>query len=461
MLTQILFGNMTASLLDVQRSLNLDETQLPWLQAAYSLANGSFVLIFGGLSDMLGATRVYISGCLWLAGCSLIVGLAHNANLLFVARAMQGIAGGALIPSGLALLGYVYEPGRRKNRVFSVYGSAAPVGFVLGIAQAGICIKVADWRWTFYINSVLVALVAVAAFFVLPKDEHPVGNLSRFDWLGSFTAIAGVVLIVFGLTDGPVVAWSPYTYTLLAIGVLLVGVFVWIEKKVAANPVMPLEMWITPSFGWLMFASVLGWGGYASWQFYVSLFWLKVKHVSPLLAAAYFSPNLVFGILATLICASTLHVLPGHYIFTISCICFSIGPGIFVLLSYHPDLSYWATGLPALIFTTFGPDLSFSSASVFVTSNVKRKYQGSAGSVLNAILNLAMSLGVGLSGIVESQIIKSKAGTSNADSEPSLSDVLLSFRGAWWFSLGLSLASLLVTLLFVRIEKTSEKKHMA
>ncbi|ORY84752.1 major facilitator superfamily domain-containing protein [Protomyces lactucae-debilis] len=461
LLTNIAFGNMTVSLLDVQKSLDLDETELPWLQGAYALANGSFVLVFGGLADSLGAKRVFICGCLWLAIWSLVAGLASSPIQLFVSRAMQGISGGALVPSGLALLGYVYEPGRRKNRVFSIYGAAAPIGFIIGAAEAGVCIQVANWRWTFYINSILVTLVAIAAWFSIPPDEHPVGNLRRFDWLGSGVAIAGIVLVVFGLTDGPVAHWTPYTYGLLIVGVLLLALFVWIEKKVSDDPVMPLEMWSTPSFGWLMAATVLGWGGYACWQFYAGLFWLKVTQASPLLTAAYFSPNAVFGVVATMVCASTLHILPGHYIFGISGMCFSVGPALFVLLSYKPHLSYWAAGFPALIFTTFGPDLSFSSASIFVTSHVKRKYQGSAGSVLNAILQVAMSLAVGLGGIVESQVVQARRDPLNPDWQPSLDDVLASYRAVWWFSLALSLASLLMTLLFVRIEKTSEKKHLA
>lgn len=311
--TQINFGNMTVSLLKVQEDLHLDDTQLPWLTGAFALANGSFVIFFGSMADKIGAKKVYIGGCLWLACWSVIAGLSRGAIQLFVSRAMHGIAGGALIPSGIGLLGYFYEPGQRKNRVFSTFGAMAPIGFIVGALEGGIVTSFTSWSWMFYFNAILLIPFSIAAYFIIPADEprNIKQNLRSFDWLGSVIAISGLCLIVFGLTDGPVASWAPYTYSLLIVGILLMIIFVLVEKSIAEHPIMPLEIWSTKSFGFLMVANVLGWGAYAAWQFYVSLFYLKIQGASPLLTAAYFLPNAVIGVVATFVCASTLHVLPG------------------------------------------------------------------------------------------------------------------------------------------------------
>lgn len=458
--TQINLGNVTVNLLKIQDSLKLDDTQLPWLSGAFSLANGAFVIFFGSLADKIGAKKVFIGGCLWLALWSVIAATSKTAVQLFVSRAMHGIAGGALIPSGIGLLGYFYEPGQRKNRVFSAFGAMGPLGFILGAIEGGVVTSFTTWPWMFWFNAILLVPFSAAAYFVIPPDttKDIRQNLKGFDWLGSIIAITGLCLIVFGFTDGPVASWAPYTYSLLIVGLLLLIIFILVEKSIAQNPIMPLEIWQTKSFPLLMVATVLGWAGYAAWQFYVSLFYLKVKHASPLLTAAYFSPNGVVGVLATFVCASTLHILPGHYIFAASCLAFGIGTVFYIPLSYSPDLSYWFTGFIGITLATFGPDLSFASASVFVTSSVKRKYQGTAGSLVNTVINVSMSLGVGIAGIVESTYLKSKD-TGDAGWTASSEEVLESYRAAWWFSLAICLSGLLLTLVFVRIPKTDEKAH--
>lgn len=462
LITQINFGNVTVTLLKIQESLRLQDTQLPWLTGAFSLANGAFVIFFGSLADKVGAKKVFIGGSLWLCLWSLAAGLTRSPIQLFVSRAMQGIAGGALIPSGIGLLGYIYEPGVRKNRVFSAFGAMAPLGFILGAVEGGVVTAFTDWRWMFLFNAMLLLPFSIAAYFVIPPDNPRSirESLRGFDWLGSVVAISGLTLIVFGLTDGPVASWAPYTYSLLIIGVLLLVIFVFIEKFLAENPIMPLEIWRTKSFPILMVATVLGWSGYSAWQYHCSLFWLRIKQASPLLTAAYFGPNGIVGIIATFICASTLHILPGHYIFAVSCLAFATGGAFFIPLSYYPALSYWYTGFICLILTTFGPDLSFASASIFVTSNVKRKYQGTAGSVVNTVINLAQSLGVGVAGIVETAALNARH-SGSAPWTPTEDDILASYRAAWWFSTAIALAGFLLTIICVRIPKTDEKMHEA
>lgn len=454
--TNINVGNVTVTLLHIQKSFDLDDTQLPWLSGAFSLANGSLVIIFGSLADQIGAKKIFLGGCVWLIIWSVVAAVSKSAIVFFVARAMHGSAAGALIPSSIALLGWAYQPGQRKNRVFSAVGAMAPLGFILGAIEGGVVTAFTSWRWMFGFNAILLVPFSIAAYVVLPPDDPHISitNLKEFDWLGSLFAASGFGLIVFGLTNGPVASWAPYTYSLLIAGICCLMIFVFIEKSHAAHPLMPIAIWKTKSFPVLMVASVLGWAGFAAWQFYVALFYLRVEKASSLMTAAYLSPNGFIGILATFVCASTLHILPGHYLFATSCLAFGLGSVFYIPLSYDPNLSYWFTGFIGIILSTFGPDMSFASASVFVTSNVKRKYQGAAGSLVNTTINISMSLGVGIAGIVESAYL-----TSKHIEEPTREETLESYRAAWFFSLGVTIVGTILTILFVRIPKTDEKAH--
>lgn len=454
--TNINVGNVTVTLLHIQKSFNLDERQLPWLSGAFSLANGSLVIIFGSLADQIGPKKVFLGGCFWLALWSIIAAVSKTSQEFLVARAMHGAAAGALIPSGIALLGWIYEPGQRKNRAFSAFGAMAPLGFILGALQGGVVTSITTWPCMFWFNAILLVPFSAVAYHIIPPDQHKPSfhSLSKFDWLGSALAVTGLALIIFGFTNGPVASWAPYTYSLLILGIILLMVFVFVERSYATNPLMPIEIWKTKSFPILMLSSVLGWGGFAGWQFYVSLFYLRVEKASSLLTAAYLSPNGIIGVLATFICAATLHVVPGHYLFATSCLAFGLGAVFYIPLSYNPSLSYWYTGFLGIIFSTFGPDLAFASASIFVTSNVKRKYQGAAGSLVNTTIQISMSLGVGLAGVVESSFL-----TSKHVENPTTEQTLQSYRAAWFFSLGITILGTVLTILFVRIPKTDEKSH--
>lgn len=468
------YGQGMGLMLELQAGLGLADTQLAWIIAALALANGSFVIVFGALADRIGGRRVFFSGAIWMALWTLVCGLSRSGSAFIAARAMQGIAGGALIPAAINILGNVYEPGRRKNRAFSAFGSMAPIGFIVGLLESGIITRFASWRVVFYASAVIYVFFAAAVLYCIPSDETLSGRpllpirqaMKGFDWLGSCTAVSGLVLIVFGLTDGPVVSWAPYTYSLLVVGVLVLVIFVMVEKYVAASPIMPLEIWRTPSFAALMVASVFGWGGFAAWQWIAALFWLRVENASVLSLAAYFLPNGIVGVLATFACAATLHILPGHVIFAVSCLCFGAGPGIMLPLTWQPQLSYWYTGMFAVSLATLGPDLAFASASVFITSSVKRKHAGTAGSLVNTVFNVSMSVFTGIGGIVESGVAEARknkaiaAGASAGDWRPAIEDTLVSYRAVWWFALSASLVSFLVTVCFVRISKTHEKKHI-
>lgn len=113
---------------------------LSWLTAGYSLTVGTFILFSGRLGDIFGWKRMMILGYIWFAIWSIVLGLSWYSNhVLFIfARVLQGIGPSICLPNGLALLGALYEPGRRKNLAFSVFGGCAPGGSITGYLFAGL-----------------------------------------------------------------------------------------------------------------------------------------------------------------------------------------------------------------------------------------------------------------------------------------------------------------------------------
>lgn len=165
-------------------------------------------------------------------------------------------------------------------------------------------------------------------------------------------------------------------------------------------------------------------------------------------ASLYILPNAIVGVLATWIVSKTLHVVPGHWILATSMVCFGLGPVFF--LPQHADTSYWALSMPGVALATFGPDLSFAAATIFITSSVPRSYQGSAGSLLITVQNLTLAMMTSISDSIGQKVDRLPSGEIGLDG----------LRAIWWFGITLALVGTLITVTMVRIPKAEEKEHI-
>ena len=113
---------------------------LSWFVAGYSLTVGTFILFSGRLGDVFGWKRMLVIGYVWFAIWSTISGLAWYSNhVLFIfSRVLAGIGPAICLPNGLAMLGALYQPGKRKNMAFAVFGGCAPAGGVFGFLLSGL-----------------------------------------------------------------------------------------------------------------------------------------------------------------------------------------------------------------------------------------------------------------------------------------------------------------------------------
>lgn len=455
-ISALTMGQVIVTQFVFREALGLVPAQIPWLIGSSVLASGLSVIVFGPLADLAPPKPLMVGAFLWEAAWNAVVAAAVSPNLkvlFFVARAMQGLAAGVLVSASMSILGRVYNPGIRKTRVFSLMAAGAPFGYWIGCVQGGAL--AAHLPWIFGSTAMFLALCALAAYLTIP-DLKPAADSSsadtpsmkQFDYLGALLASLGCGLILFGLTQGSAVQWSPYTYTTIILGFLLLVAFPFVERR-ATRPLIPNGLWKTPGFAAVLLSYIFGFGGYGgAWQFYAIQFWLRYQGASPLTAALYILPNGIVGVLAAWVVSKTLHVVPGHWILTVSMICFGMGPVFF--LPQTPNSSYWALSMPGVALATFGPDLSFAAATIFITSSVPRSYQGSAGSLLVTAQNLTLAIITSVAGSIGIKV----------DELPDGEVGLEGIRAIWWFGLASAIIGALITITMVRIPKAEEKEHV-
>jgi MFS family permease len=455
MLFSFALGDVVVNQQGFKRALGLKNTELPWLVGALNTANGLSVVISGSLMDLAPPKALMVGALAWLTLWNILGVFAltpARAPLFFMVRAMQGLAVGTLVSGSMSILGRIYNPGVRKNRVFSAMAAMAPLGFWLGAIQGGLLKD--HLEWIFGSNALICGICCVVAYFAIP-NLRPVADtvgadapsLRQFDLLGAVVAMASCICLLFGLTQGSVTMWKPYTYTLVIIGILLLPVFFYIESR-APRPLIPTHLWKIKGFTPLILAYFLGFGTYmGGWQFYAIQFWLRIQNASPLAVSLYLLPNAVVGILAAWIVSRVLHLIPGHYIYLTSMLAFSLGPVFF--LPQTPGTIYWALSFPGICLVTFGPDLAFAAASIFITSNVSRSYQGSAGSLLVMVQNLSGAIMTSVADAVGAQVDLGEGGEIG----------LRGLRAIWWFAFVGGILGAGVVGGWVRIPREVEKEH--
>jgi len=248
----------------------MDNSNLTWVVAAYSVANGCFLLTAGRLADLYGRRNVFFIGSIMYLIFTILCGISQNGIMLFLFRGFQGIGGAILVPGAVGIVGATYHKyDKRKAVAFAIIGGMATTGFLAGILLGGVCAQLLTWRWLFFITAMITGAMILSAFFIVPKmageEERKVERREKYkeiDWWGQFFSISGLVLLAFSLTyssEAPN-GWATwYIIFLLILSLIFLGLFIWTEHKRGSRAMMPLKIWKSSQFSLSMAILFFGW----------------------------------------------------------------------------------------------------------------------------------------------------------------------------------------------------------
>lgn len=210
----------------------------PWLFSVYLLTQAVTAPLYGKYADVLGRKPVMFFGIAVFVLGSTLCGLTWTMTGLIIARAIQGIGAGAVLPMAWTIVGDIYTVAERA-RVQGYTASVWGVSSVLGPTIGGLFSEYLHWRWIFFINIPL----GVVAIWMLRRNLHETVERRRhtIDYAGAALLTLGCTLMILGLLGGGVSwAWaSPLTAVVFGVGsVALVG-FVLVERR-AVEPILPL-----------------------------------------------------------------------------------------------------------------------------------------------------------------------------------------------------------------------------
>jgi EmrB/QacA subfamily drug resistance transporter len=231
---------VNVALPSIQTDLGFSQESLQWVISAYALFFGGFLLLGGRTADLLGRRRLFVAGLIVFSAASLLSGFAWSDEALIVARAVQGLGAAMITPAALAILMTTFQEGRERNMALGVWGAVGAFGAVAGVLLGGILTDALTWEWIFYIN-VPVGLAALALTPLLLAESRDT-QVKTFDALGAVLVTAGMVTLVFAITQANEYGWSSVETIGLLVGAgVLLAAFVGWEAR-AKEPLMPFSI---------------------------------------------------------------------------------------------------------------------------------------------------------------------------------------------------------------------------
>lgn len=395
-LTALSNSLVLTSLAKLTADLNLTSVSLPWVQNAYGLAFGSFLLIGGRLSDAFSRRRVLdIALVIFMLG-SLLSGLAPNGLIMIAARFLQGIGSALLAPTSMALL-IDYFTGPSLVKAIAWYSSVAGLGSSVGLVVGGVLASYLSWRIGFYLNVPLCLLMLGLAWWAL--HENPATTHEPLDVWGTLTSVLGCGLLVYALNGAaqPVV-------TLLAALIILAG-FVVIEKR-SPHPTLPLTIfhsW-TRTNGYLSRALVNG--AVMGYWFFIAEYLQQVRHYSPFKVGLAYLPLSLTMFLGAMIVPRLIDRWLNKRVLVVAVAIEFVG---FALSLLAFGQAYWpSVGIPMMIIG-IGQGLALAPLTNMGIYQVAADQSGVASGLVNAGHQLGGVLGLALMVNVSALLVPTQA----------------------------------------------------
>ncbi len=226
----------------IQRELGLTSTGVQWAVNAYLLSLAALFAFGGRLADTVGHRKMVTLGVIVFAAASAMCGLTPKGSLaeawIVAFRVVQGAGGAIMFPAALAIVVQTFalrERGKALALFFGIAGGLTAIGPILGG-------YLTEWTWRaiFWVNIPVAIIALVLIVISKPATEH---KPARMDYRGLVLIAAGVALSVFGFQQSSVWGWhNPAIAASIAVGLALLVVFYFVEKRTTESPLMRVSI---------------------------------------------------------------------------------------------------------------------------------------------------------------------------------------------------------------------------
>jgi len=242
-----------SALPQIQGAVGANGTEGTWISTGYLMSEIVMIPLAAWLTRVFGLRNFLVANAALFTAFSVLCGLSQSLAVLVLARIGQGFTGGAMIPTAQTII-RTRLPRHQLPIGMTLFGLIVLLGPLLGPVVGGWLTENASWRWCFFINVPVCAMLLTLLLLGLPRERVHLGELAGADWLGISGLAMGLSTLTVVLEEGQRERWfeSGMIVTLSivsAIGMALVA----LSQRVAAKPILRLSLLRNKSYASVIF----------------------------------------------------------------------------------------------------------------------------------------------------------------------------------------------------------------
>jgi EmrB/QacA subfamily drug resistance transporter len=229
----------------LQRDLDASTTQLQWVVDAYILVFAGLLLTMGSLGDRFGRRGALAIGLAIMGTGSILSAFANDADQLIATRALMGVGGAMIMPATLSIITNVFTDRRERAQAIAIWSATAGAAVAIGPVTGGWLLEHFWWGSVFLVNVPVVVVALVLGQLFVPTSRDPAAP--PIDVPGALLSIAGLVVLVWAIIEGPGGWTDPEILGAFALAAVLLGTFILWERW-TRFPMLDVSFFRNPRF---------------------------------------------------------------------------------------------------------------------------------------------------------------------------------------------------------------------
>jgi EmrB/QacA subfamily drug resistance transporter len=318
-----------------------------------------------------------------------------------------------LMPQTLAIITMIFPPDRR-GAAFGIWGAVAGVATIAGPTLGGLLVTALDWRWIFFVNLPVGAVVLALTFVIIP-DLRP-GRKHQLDLVGVALASAGLLGICYGLVEGQRYNWGAGIWASIVGGLALIVVFLIYQRARQGNePLVPFGLFRSRNYSLMNVVSCALSIGMLGIFLPFTIYLQSALGFSALKAGLTMAPSSIVMIPVAPLAGRLTDRIGGKYIPLSGLALFAGGMGWAAAIA--TPASRWQDFLAPMLVAGLGTGCVFPPMTTVAMRDVDPMFAGAASGVLNTVRQVGSVIGTATVGaLLQNRLASSLVGEATSRS---------------------------------------------